>query len=203
MDRFNRLFRRIINKKKNKKLKNTDFSLISSNCNGAFILHDLGMRFNSPFVNLYMLPDDYIKLLSNLKYYMSIDLVEYFEEGIDFPIGLIDDVRIYFMHYSTFYEAKNKWDERKHRINYDNLFVLFCDRDGCTYNNLIEFENLPLENKIVFTHKPYLDIESSFYIHGFESQKEVGNCFEYMPGKIGKKYYDQFDYVNWFNHNII
>ena len=30
-----------INKHKRKRLKNKDFSVIASNCNGAFILHDL------------------------------------------------------------------------------------------------------------------------------------------------------------------
>ena len=96
-------------------------------------------------------------------------------------------------------EALEKWISRKSRMNYDNLFVLFTDRDGCTYEDLIAFDNLPIKNKIVFTNKEYPDIKSSFYIKGFENQSEVGQCFEYMPHKLGYKYYDQFDYVGWFN----
>ena len=103
------------------------------------------------------------------------------------------------MHYNSFDEAKEKWKERRERIDYNNLFVLFNDRDGCSVENLIEFDSLPLKNKAVFTHIKHPEIRSSVYIHGFENEKEVGNCFEFVPGKIGKKYYDDFDYVSWFN----
>lgn len=56
MGRLNRLLRKAVNWKNQKRLKNRDFSLLSSNCNGVFILHDLGLRFNSPTVNLWITP---------------------------------------------------------------------------------------------------------------------------------------------------
>ena len=43
------------------RLKNTDVTLIASNCNGCCILHDLGLKFNSPFVNLWVEPSDFIR----------------------------------------------------------------------------------------------------------------------------------------------
>ena len=73
-NKLNDIVRPWINKRNRKRLKNHDFSLIASNCNGGFILHDLGMRFNSPFVNLWMKPNEYIKMLTNLKGYMAEDL---------------------------------------------------------------------------------------------------------------------------------
>lgn len=196
---LNEKTRRIINYRNRKRLNNKDLSLISSNCNGAFILHDLGIRFNSPFVNLYMLPKDFLKMLHNLKRYMSLELVEVVEDGISFPIGELEDIRIYFMHYSSFDEAKSKWEQRKDRINYDNLFVLFNDRDNCTYDDLRDFDVLPYKNKVAFTHKPYPELKSAVYIHGFENEDMVGDCFEFVPNRIGRKYYDDFDYVGWFN----
>ena len=84
-------------------------------------------------------------------------------------------------------------------MNYDDVFFLFSDRDGCTYEDLLAFDKLDTNNKIVFTHKPYPEIDSSFYIKGFENLDSVGNCFEIMPHHFVKKYYDQFDYVQWFN----
>ena len=121
------------------------------------------------------------------------------EEGIDYPIGLLEDVKIYFQHYDTEEEALQKWNERKARFNYDNLFILFTDRDGCLRQDLMEFDDLAYKNKIVFTHQPYPDIKSSFYIRGFEDKGSVGDCFLFMPDKPYMKYYDQFDYVKWFN----
>lgn len=191
-----------INKIKRKRLKNTDFSLIASNCNGAFISHDLGLKFRSPFVNLWMKPKDFITLLSDLKHYMEIPLKFTLEEGIDYPIGILDDVKVYFQHYKTEDEALKKWGERKKRINYDNIFILFKENGRCTKDDLISFDKLPFENKIVFTHKRYPEINSSFYIRGFEDNGKVGDCFMYMPEKPYMKYYDQFDYVKWFNSGI-
>ncbi|PRI53509.1 hypothetical protein BVZ80_01249B, partial [Haemophilus influenzae] len=42
--------------------------------------------------------------------------------------------------------------------------------------------------------------KSAYYIKGFEKQNQVGDIFEFS-GWNGKKYYDQFDYVKWFNQS--
>lgn len=185
------------------KLKNKKPSVIASNCNGAFILHDLGLRFNSPFVNLWIKPKDFLRMLDSFDTYIKADFVEVKEDGIDYPIGRLIDINIYFQHYNSFEEAVKKWNERKNRIDKDNLFILFTDRDGCTIEDLRAFDNLSFDNKIVFTNKYYPEIKSAFYIKGFENLESVGHCFEYMPNKKGKKYYDQFDYVKWFNSGVI
>ena len=188
-----------INLKNREKLRNVDFSLISSNCNGAFILHDLGQRFNSPTVNLFLYPKEFIKLLKNLKYYMNLELKFIKEEGIEYPIGILDDVKIYFMHYKSNEEANQKWESRKQRINYDNLFIMMTDRDGCSYEDLKQFDLLDYENKVVFVHKEYPEIKSSFYIKGYENENSVGHIYEFLNDNTGLKHYDEFDYVKWFN----
>lgn len=183
-----------------KQLKNKDFSLIASNCNGTFILHDLGIRFNSPFVNLWMKPNDFIRFLQNMQYYLECELSFTEEPNITYPVGVLDDVRIYFQHYSTKENAKRKWIERTNRINKDNLFILFTDRDGCTYQNLCDFDALPYKNKVVFTHVPYPELHSAYYLQGWESETSVGLCFAYKSRLSLKRYYDDFDYVDWINH---
>ena len=60
--KINKIRRKIYNIFQRKRLINRDFSLISSNCNGAVILHDLGLSFKSPFVNLWIKPNDFIKM---------------------------------------------------------------------------------------------------------------------------------------------
>lgn len=124
------------------RLKNTDVTLIASNCNGCCILHDLGLKFNSPFVNLWVEPSDFIKLCENLKDYLQYDLVFITppESEITYPVALLNDVKLYFQHYSSKEEAALAWDRRKSRINSDALYFLFTDRDGCTEQNLLDFE---------------------------------------------------------------
>ena len=192
--------RNYCNKIKRLRLKNTDLSLIASNCNGAMILHDLNMRFNSPFVDLWIKPRDFIKMCQNLKNYMNYNLQFTAEEGIDYPVGILKDIRIYFQHYKTAKEAEDKWNQRRQRINYNNIFFLFTDRDGCSKQDLIDFDNLEYKNKAVFVHKPYPDIKSAVYIRGFEQNDSVGMCMNYKGCFSLKRYYDDFDYVSWFNN---
>lgn len=189
----------LICKKYRRRLVYENVCLISSNCNGGCILHDLGLEFRSPFVNLWIRPKDYIKLLQNLEEYMGFELRFVDEPGISYPVGILKDVKIYFQHYKTKKDAKIKWNSRIKRMDYNNLFVLFTDRDGCTEEDLIAYDSLPFENKVVFVHKPYPNIKSAVYIKGFEEDESVGICSEYKSGFSCKKYYDDFNYVSWFN----
>lgn len=196
----NRFFRFFINMKNRKKLKNKDICLISSNCNGCLILHDLGLKYNSPFVNLYIEAKDYIKLLKDFSGYMSLSIK--FTDDIEspYPIAMLGDIFLHCVHYKSKEDFLNKWNERKKRMNNSNLYILFTDRDGCTYDILRDFDSLPFKNKIVLTKSVYKDIKSSIHISGFENDESVGNLYEYK-GWNGIKYYDDFDYVNWFNQD--
>src|SRR5574344_129791 len=65
-----------------KKIRNKDFSLISINCNGTFLLHELGFRFNSPFINLWLMPQDFLKYCENIEHYRKASLRFVKEAGI-------------------------------------------------------------------------------------------------------------------------
>lgn len=195
--------REILNDNNRSSLKNKDFSIISSNCNGACILHDLGLKFLTPTVNLWFEPKDFIEFISNLEYYLSceIQFSSELEQKLNYPVGIIDNkIKIYFEHYENNKIAKEKWEERAKRINFDNLFILFTDRDGCTYDDIAKFDRLPYKNKVIFTNKKYDEFSSSFYIKGFENDESVGICSSYKGYFTGEKYYDDFPYVKWFNN---
>ena len=182
-----------------KRLKNKDMSVIASTCNGALILHDLGLKFNSPFVNLWIEASDFVDICEDLKSYMEMDLKFTKVEGISYPVGLLKNAKIYFMHYKSEEEAYEKWNERKKRINYDNIFILFAERDGCSEDILKRFDKLPFENKLVFVHKEMPEIKSAYYIKGFEGEDEIGLCSSFKGKCWPRKYYDQFDFPRWFN----
>ena len=69
---------------------------------------------------------------------------------------MLDDIEIHFNHYISFEEAKNKWDERKRRINYDNIYIVMYDRGGLSYYDLKSLENINCNNIIVFSVKLHL-----------------------------------------------
>ncbi|MGC7560184.1 DUF1919 domain-containing protein [Pasteurella sp. PK-2025] len=199
-NQINRCFRQCINAKNRKRIKNTSPTVISSNCTGAFMLHDLQLRFNSPFVNLYLTPKDFICYLSKMDFYRNQTL-EFIQTEKRYPVGKLADLTIHFMHYHSEQDAAKKWQERTTRMNLANLFIIMTDRDGCTYEDLVEFDRLPFANKVVFTYKDYPELKSAVKISGFSELGMVGDLFE-NTGLFGKRYYDQFDYVEWFNNGF-
>lgn len=182
------------------KLENKKPSIIASNCNGGVIYHDLGLKFYSPTINLFLYPKDYLKFISNLKYYLLLELSPPKKQNKRWPIGFLGDVEIQFMHYKSFEEAKTKWEERSKRVNYDNLYFIWTDRDGVTYEQIKDFDNMPLKNKVIFTAKKYNEFSCAYQIKSFAQEKEVGILSNFKRYSY-KRYLDDFDYVKFLNNN--
>ncbi len=165
-------------------LRNTDFTIISNNCWAGRAYQYLDMPYLSPTVGLYFFAPDYIKFVSDLKYYLEIPLTfidaeqsKYFEElkirnQLDKPIGLLGDVEIVFLHYKTQAEAKEKWDRRKARVNFDNIIIKMSRMNLCTEAHLREFDELPFKNKIIINNRTPLRYNSE--VHWDEEWKPEG-----------------------------
>lgn len=65
-----------INRRNQKKLKNMKPCLVCSNCTGGFLYHWLGLRFNSPFINLYLTPEDFVTALESWSEFISSPIEE-------------------------------------------------------------------------------------------------------------------------------
>lgn len=172
-------------------------TIFSCNCTGGVMYHELEWKFLSPTVNLYMSCEDFIKFCENFEYYFSIELEPYEGEIVrEYPICTLGDLTLYMVHYRSFEEARDKWNERKKRVNKYNIRIIATDRDGCTEDLKDRFEKLPYK-KVLFTHLPDKMHESCFCIKGYENDVQVGTVVE-AEGKIsGKRYYDQFDWVGF------
>lgn len=146
-------------------LKFTDFTIISNNCWGGLVYQYFGLPYATPTIGLFMMDDDFIKFLENLDYYLSQSLVfiphseSKYQERLNrettakdsYPIALLDDVEVHFLHYKSSEEAERKWEYRKNRINKDHLLVKMSQRSSNDDAILERFEKLPFENKICFT----------------------------------------------------
>lgn len=191
------------------RLINKDFSLITNNCLGGFIYHDLGLRFLSPTINLRIKPKEFIPFVCDLKYYLNQEVVEIKDNSKSFPIGMIkgdenhESITITFDHYKSFEEAKEKWVERSKRVNYDNIVVMMEFYDGIHDEKLIEsFKQVPYK-KMILTHKDH-DEDYTTAIHCFDDNLDMaeigGKIFRYN-GNTGKRFYDEFDYIEFLNRN--
>lgn len=171
-------------------------TLLCNNCTGAMVLHDYGLRFDTPTVNLFIRPKDYIELLSDIRRYMQSDIEDITFEN-KYPVGLLGGkIRIDFLHYSSFAEAVASWKRRAARIDYSHVYAVLVERDGCTYEDLQRFDRLPLVHKVALVHKHYPDIKSSFVINYLGEDGLLGQIIDFQ-GNFGKRYYDQFDWKHF------
>lgn len=184
--------------RKRDRLSNKEFTVIASNCSGMFMYYDLGMQYLTPTVNLSIEMNDFVKMASNLKWYLGQKLIEAPAEK-NCPVGLLGDIKIYFIHYSSFNEGAAKWEERKRRINWDNIFIVGVEKDGCTYETIKKFDQLPYKNKVIFTHIEYPEFTSACYIRGFEEKDELGTITKFKEQITKRRYLDDFDYVKFLN----
>lgn len=185
----------ILYRKSRKKLQNSDFTIISDNCWGGRVYQELGIQYNSPFIGLFIMSPDYLKLVKDLRHYMSQELVftdnSKYTGKVKYPIGLLSDIEIHFLHYSSEEEARSKWNRRKERMNWDNIFFKFNDNDKCNYELIKEFDNLDYKSKVIFSSKKFSDIRSLIY---FKERENIGSVGEDL--KIYRKYFDAVDWLN-------
>lgn len=179
------------------RFRNSEVTILSMNCTGGILYHDLGLQFRSPTINLFMRAEDFIKFCEKLNYYLSIDeMRECHDPNIieerKYPIAYLGDLTLFLVHYASVAEAQEKWNERKKRVNWDNIAVLNTDREGMTEELKDRFEALPYR-KIMFVNRPDPMHPSTYYIHGYEDQPCVGIITEH----IGWSGYRPIDQVNW------
>ena len=136
------------------RLINKEVTIFSSNCIGGAIYHDLGLRFMSPTINLFIRPSDFVRFLSNVQHYVKCDLKE-LDAGEMYPCGDLDGIRLDFVHYESFSEAKAKWNERSARIDLSNCCAIMVDRDGCTQEDVRAFDALPIDQKAFLTARTF------------------------------------------------
>lgn len=190
-----------------KKNNNLNPTIICNNCIGGVIYHNLGLKFLSPTVNLFVKSDDYLTFCKNLKYYGSCDIVQVDDKDRDYPVGRIvpldndhKEITIFFQHYKNFDEAKRKWVERFQRINWDNMFFIWEFYDTLYENRLLyDFDKAELPGKkILLLHRDMPNVKNSFVFSCYKEDLPTAKAFEYK-GISGKRYLDEFDYVGFLN----
>lgn len=179
-----------------KVIKSRDFTIISNNCWAGSVYRYFGMPYLSPTVGLYFFSSDYLKFVSDLRHYMSTELEfisceesNYSEiikvrNQADVPIARLDDVEIVFLHYKTEQEAKEKWDRRKERINWNNIFIKFSKMNCCTQEHLKRFSQLPFKNKFMFNTEKKTKYDCEYYWSGEHNENEIILDTKPFPGNL-------------------
>ncbi len=168
------------------------------NCIGGEMYHDLGMQFTSPTINLFFRADDFIKIAEHPKEYLMQKL-EFIEETETYPVAMLKDAKVHFLHYKTSAEAAGKWYERIERIDFDNLYII-ADDCGLDDDTFKRFQNVTeCRRKIMFTTSP----ERAQYKDVYRIYKD--KPYSYVSNYAVKRssgYYDFekfFDFVAWLS----
>jgi len=177
------LERRIIEPQYRKWLRlknhNKNFTIISNDCWGGGVYEDLNLPYLTPTIGLFFYAECYIEFIHNLKYYLSQDLKfqshsKYEIDHIDYPIGYIDDIEIHFLHFDSEKHAAEKWNARKLRVNYENIYFKFSDRNLCTDELAAKFDKLETDNKVYFCAKKAPAIKSSVWLQSYKKFDFIG-----------------------------
>lgn len=193
---------KFLNRKNRKNLTNINPTLITSDCIGAVVAHDLRLRFNSPTVDFYFSASGFLEFIENPEKYIDAKMCESDETGYPYPVAKLIDISLYLVHYKDIQSAQIAWDRRKKRMNLNNAYYFMTDRNGCTEQDIARFDKLPYKHKVIFVHlREWAEkYESAFYIRGFDLEPCVGTMTAYNP-KIGiRRNIDQFDYINFLNN---
>lgn len=197
------LLRHNLNKKNRKRLENSQVSILSSNCIGGVLYHELGLKFLSPTINLYMEPKYFIKFLKNPNKYYKKEMKVVNPSEYHYPVVQVEDIILHCVHYHTVQEVSEKWNIRFERINWDNIRIIMSERDGCTEQDIINFDKLPYKHKVVFVHREMPEIKSAIHIPGIEMDGREGHWVKPLTSYIGrfsgKRVVDLWDYVSFLN----
>ena len=196
----------IINERNRARLTNYTPTLICSNCVGGILYHWLGLKFYSPFINLYMDNNDFLTALENFDEFIAGKIVEDTNPNNKYPIGIgIHGEKIHFMHYPDFQTAISKWNERKERIDKSNMGIMLTNfgigiaSDETNNGGIIErFNKLPFKHKKIFSGED-INNRDIVYLKGYNKVRAYKNINRTQNILSGERYIDQFDYVNFIN----
>ncbi|MBU6000813.1 DUF1919 domain-containing protein [Lactococcus cremoris] len=162
--RISNIYRKVLALLRRIKLNKTKFTIFSNNCWGGGVYESYDLIKQSPTVGLFFMSSDYVKFLGNIKGYLKQPLVfinpknsKYYDklkretDYGKYPVAKLDDIEIFFMHYTDEQQALSKWNRRIKRINWNHVLYKFNDQNGCTQEDIDNFIKLPYKNKICFT----------------------------------------------------
>lgn len=201
-----KLLIQILKYRRNKIIKNKNFTIISNNCWGGMVYESLDLPKQSPTVGLFFMADEYIKFLCRFPDILKSDIRfidpneskyrEFLKNDKRFgsyPIGLIDDVEIAFLHYHSREEVIEKWKRRVQRVNFNKILFKMNDQNMCTDEHVKNFLSLDLPNKVFFTARN-IGISDKRIIKCTNSTNDV--IYASQEPVIFTKFYDVISEIN-------
>ena len=164
-----------------------DFTIISNNCTGGYVYQYFGVSYKTQTEGIFFITSDYIKIIERPEYYFKheVKLIDPKEStlakaglNITYPVGLIDDVEVYFKHYPDPREAVEKWRRRASRMNFNKLFFLLTETELMKEGDAERFSNIIAEKEtkgVCLTLKKY-NLPYTKYVPDVPKDEENSNA---------------------------
>ena len=169
------------------RIRDRRFTIISNNCWGAALYSEMGLAYATPFVGLFILPECYLAMLNDLRGHLKMPLRFVSRTKYEFvaanrerksdryPIALLGDAELHFLHYASEQEAKAKWERRLDRVHWDRLFVKFCDYQRPTVEQFHAFDGLDFEHKVCFAGNAVDGLQTAIHVPDVTGDGHVSN----------------------------
>lgn len=151
----------------------TDFTIISNNCWGGMVYESYGLKKMSPTVGMFIMPGDFVRLCADLPGHLAqpLEFIEPWESKWadalrandnwgTYLIGRVGEAELHMLHYHDEETARRKWESRVGRVNYGRILYKLNDQNGATEEDLLAFDALPLEHKVVFSARGHPSVPS-------------------------------------------
>lgn len=163
-------------------------SIISNDCWSSFMYQFYGMTFNSPFAGIFIMPDDYLTMLTDPSVLADDPQMTTSDHSRHraalahlhtYPLGILPGgIEIHFLHHPDPDAALDKWRRRVKRIDWDHAIIKFSENNGCTAEHLRRFDTLPFEHKVAFTCRPRPEIKCACTVPGFAHDEQLGRYWK-------------------------
>lgn len=169
-------------------------TIISDDCWGGEVYHTLALPFSSPTININWQIGEYVKFILDLPYYLRQPLQcgreGDLEAGI-YPIGLLGEgdkkVSMELIHNISFEEAKQQWERRQKRVNFNNIFVKLGMNKKDNWETYIDVFDRLQYKKICFF--PYMRDKEGYISSALYTKWRQVN---YMSSRV-----DSYDINDW------
>jgi glycosyltransferase involved in cell wall biosynthesis len=120
-----------------------------------------------------------------------------FEENTDYPVGILGDIKIHFNHYKNKDETLEKWNKRKQRIDFDNLYIITSD-ERLSDDELQRLNQIECKMLIIFTALDKSGYPNTFQMKRYEKQGYVSQYSVREPDGF-REFERVFNYAKWLN----
>lgn len=203
-DKIKKIWRFPYKKYFQSKTRNSNVRILSSNCIGGLLYHDMGKSFDSPTINCTVKGMDFIDMCRDYDQYFRVApvLAEVSPQG--YPIADVNGIRVNCVHYKSIDEFSAIWERRCERfLTKDDveIVVISCDDQIRTAEEIEAFHNLPYR-KVCFTVNPEPKYPEFIYVPGYDGQESVGDLTRYADFTGKRIFQKYFDFIGFLNNKL-